>query len=57
MGKMLPVPAFASVYYKMSQGQPPVPGPWNQGSGLQLVEDPPLTADGGDGSATVTLGR
>ena len=54
-GKMPPVPEFASVYYKMSHGQPPVPGPWNHGTGLQLVEDPPLTADGGDGTASVKL--
>jgi Mn-containing catalase len=54
-GKMAPMPEFASVYYKMSQGQPPVLGPWNQGSGLQLVEDPPLTVDGGDGTASVQL--
>ncbi|HEY3597025.1 MAG TPA: manganese catalase family protein [Paraburkholderia sp.] len=54
-GKIPPVPEFASVYYKMSQGQPPVLGPWNQGAGLELIEDPPLTADGGDGTISVML--
>jgi len=41
---------------KMSHGAPPVKGPWNQGEGLELVEDPPLSADGGDGTASVELG-
>ncbi|HTH59962.1 MAG TPA: manganese catalase family protein [Paraburkholderia sp.] len=54
-GKMPPKPEFANVYYKMSHGAPPVKGPWNQGTGLKLVEDPPLAADGGDGIASVKL--
>ena len=54
-GKAPPKPEFASLYFKMSHGAPPVKGPWNQGEGLELVEDPPLAADGGDGTASVKL--
>jgi Mn-containing catalase len=55
-GKLPPKQEYASVYYKMSHGpQPPVPGPWNSGAGLQLVGDPPIPVDGGDGSASVKL--
>jgi Mn-containing catalase len=39
----------------MSQGEPPERGPWNEGRGLELVEDPPPAVDGGDGGATVEL--
>jgi len=39
----------------MSHGQPPLLGPWNQGTGLQLVEHAPLTGDGGDANASVRL--
>jgi Mn-containing catalase len=54
-GKAPPKPEFASLYFKMSHGAPPVKGPWNEGEGLELVEDPPLAADGGDGLASVQL--
>ncbi|MEM5436530.1 manganese catalase family protein [Paraburkholderia diazotrophica] len=54
-GKLAPVPEFASVYYKMSQGQPPVRGPWNQGTGLKLVDTPQAPAGNGDGTASVPL--
>ncbi len=30
-------------------------GPWNEGRGLKLVEDPPIPVDGGDGLAAVQL--
>ena len=54
-GKMPPKPEYASVYYKMSQGEPPERGPWNEGRGLQLVENPLIPVDGGDGLASVKL--
>jgi len=55
-GKAPPVPEFADLYFKMSHGASPMKGPWNQGEGLELMEDPPLSADGGDGIASVELG-
>ncbi|MBU6490361.1 MAG: hypothetical protein KGQ57_21425 [Burkholderiales bacterium] len=30
-------------------------GPWNEGRGLKLVEDPPIPVDGGDRLAAVQL--
>jgi Mn-containing catalase len=56
-GKLPPAPEFAQVYYKMSQGEAPVEGPWNRGDGLQLVANPPAAADGGDGTASVMLSK
>jgi Mn-containing catalase len=32
-----------------------VQAPWNSGTGLELVADPPMPADGGDGNASVNL--
>lgn len=54
-GKQPPVREFAHVYYKMSQGNVAIEGPWNRGDGLQLVANPPSAADGGDGTASVIL--
>ncbi|PMS37135.1 Mn-containing catalase [Trinickia symbiotica] len=54
-GKLAPDPRFASTYFKMSQGEPPERGPWNEGRGLELVDDPPTAVDGGDGHATSQL--
>ncbi|MGG1946655.1 manganese catalase family protein [Trinickia sp. NRRL B-1857] len=54
-GKLAPEPEFADAYFKMSVGAPPERGPWNEGRGLKLVEDPPIPVDGGDGSAAVQL--
>ncbi|HEY3539565.1 MAG TPA: manganese catalase family protein [Trinickia sp.] len=54
-GKRPPSSEFAQVYYKMSQGDAPIEGPWNRGDGLRLVANPPAAADGGDGKASVVL--
>lgn len=54
-GKLPPVPEFSDAYFKMSRGGPIVQAPWNSGTGLQLVPDPPMPADGGDGTAAVNL--
>lgn len=54
-GKTPPVPEFADLYYKMSQGEALQPGAWNSGRGLELVEDPQPAVDGGSGAATVEL--
>lgn len=55
-GKLPPVPEFSDAYFKMSRGAPAVQAPWNSGTGLELVEEPPIPADpGGDGSASVQL--
>ena len=54
-GKLPPVPEFCDAYFKLSRGAPVVHAPWNSGTGLHLVADPPLPADGGDGNASVKL--
>ena len=54
-GKLPPQDEYAAAYFKMSHGAPPERGPWNEGRGLKLVEDPPIPVDGGDGSAAVQL--
>ncbi len=56
-GKLPGDPRFTSVYFRMSQGEPEMRGPWNQGEKWDFV---PLTqdsapVDGGDGLATVEL--
>ncbi|PWK33823.1 manganese catalase family protein [Cupriavidus plantarum] len=53
-GKIPGDPRFASVYFKMSQGEA-MRGPWNADSTFAFVEDPPPAVDGGDGLATVQL--
>lgn len=54
-GKLAPVAQFASAYYNMSQGEATERAPWNEGRGLELVEDPSAAVDGGDGTASVQL--
>lgn len=54
-GNVAPTPEYASSYFKLSQGDAPVRGPWNEGDDLKLVENPTAPVDGGDGSATVAL--
>lgn len=56
-GKMPVVPAFASVYYNMSQGDGEVRGAWNQGADWDFVSDreEQMAVDGGPGDATVAL--
>ncbi|CAG9171480.1 manganese catalase family protein [Cupriavidus respiraculi] len=53
-GKAPPMPEFASVYYKMSQGEA-LRGPWNADSNFEFVERPEPAVDGGDGLAQVQL--
>lgn len=56
-GKMPVVPAFASVYYNMSQGDGEMRGPWNQGADWNFVSDreKQQAVDGGSGQAEVAL--
>jgi hypothetical protein len=54
---MAPVPQFAGAYLKMSQGEPPQMGSWNEGSGLTFIGEPTLAVDGGDGLASVKLDK
>jgi len=56
-GKMPVVPAFASVYYNMSQGDGEMRGAWNQGPDWDFVSDreKQMAVDGGSGQAEVAL--
>jgi len=56
-GKMPVVPAFASVYYNMSQGEGEMRGAWNQGPDWDFVSDreKQMAVDGGSGQAEVAL--
>jgi Mn-containing catalase len=57
-GKLPGDPRFTSVYFSMSQGEPDLRGPWNQGERWDyrpLAQDSG-PVDGGDGLATVVLG-
>jgi len=56
-GKMPVVPAFASVYYNMSQGGGEVRGAWNQGADWDFISDrdKQMAVDGGAGDAEVAL--
>lgn len=54
-GKIPGMPEFTNKYFNMSQGEPNLRGPWNQGDEWEYVESPEPAVDGGDGSATVTL--
>jgi Mn-containing catalase len=51
------VPAFASVYYNMSQGEGEVRGAWNQGADWDFISDrdKQMAVDGGAGDAEVAL--
>lgn len=51
------MPRFADAYLKMLQGEPPQPGPWNEGSGQMLIDNPEPAIDGGDGMASVKLDK
>lgn len=53
-GKAPPMPEFASVYYKMSQGDA-LRGPWNSDSTFEFVESPTPAVDGGSGMPEVQL--
>ncbi|MCJ8203776.1 manganese catalase family protein [Pseudomonas sp. RGM2987] len=54
-GKLPGMPEFTNVYFNMSQGEPAVRGPWNQGDDWEFVENPTPAVDGGDGTASVQL--
>ena len=56
-GKLPGMPEFTNVYFNMSQGEPSVRGPWNQGDDWEFVEDPQPAVDGGDGTASVKLDK
>lgn len=53
-GKLPPVEAFATVYYKMSSGEEKR-GSWNSDDNFTYVADPQPAVDGGDGMAQVDL--
>ncbi len=58
-GKLPGMPEFTDKFYDMSQGDEPTPrGPWNKGTQWELVDDreQQSAVDGGDGTASVTLG-
>ncbi|WPO98176.1 manganese catalase family protein [Pseudomonas sp. HR96] len=54
-GKLPGMPQFTNVYFNMSQGEPNLRGPWNEGEEWEYVESPEPAVDGGDGTASVTL--
>jgi Mn-containing catalase len=54
-GKLPGMPEFTNKYFNMSQGEPNMRGPWNQGDEWEYVETPTPAVDGGDGMASVSL--
>ncbi|QHA82059.1 manganese catalase family protein [Pseudomonas mediterranea] len=56
-GKLPGMPEFTNVYFNMSQGEPAIRGPWNQGDDWEFVEEPTPAVDGGDGLASVQLSK
>ncbi|UAW99616.1 manganese catalase family protein [Halopseudomonas nanhaiensis] len=56
-GKLPGEPEFANVYYNLSQGEGDARGPWNEGPEWEFVEAPQPAVDGGDGMASVDLGK
>ncbi|QCQ99930.1 manganese catalase family protein [Brevundimonas sp. SGAir0440] len=58
-GKLVGLPSFADKYYDMSQGEGDVRGPWNEGEQWEFINDREQqgAVDGGDGSASVSLGE
>jgi Mn-containing catalase len=56
-GKLPGVPEFTNVYFKMSEADGAPRGPWNEGAEWNVVEDPQPAVDGGDGLATVEVGK
>lgn len=58
-GKLVGLPAFADKYYDMSQGEGDARGPWNEGEQWEFIDDREQqgAVDGGDGSASVSLGE
>lgn len=58
-GKLPGLTAFASMYVNTSQGEGDMDGPWNTGEQWDRVDDVvgSIPMDGGDGTATVALGK
>ena len=58
-GKLPGQQAFTDTYFNMSQGDGDTRGPWNQGGQWDFVDDreSQVAVDGGDGTASVKLGR
>jgi Mn-containing catalase len=58
-GKLPGMPDFTNKYFNMSQGEGDIDGPWNSGPQWQPVSERERQAavDGGDGSASVRLGK
>lgn len=58
-GKLPGLTAFASMYVNTSQGDGDMDGPWNTGEQWDRVDDVvgSIPMDGGDGTATVSLGK
>jgi Mn-containing catalase len=56
-GKLPGDPRFTDVFFDLSQGDADVRGPWNSGEQWQTVSDLAPAVDGGDGGATVDLGK
>ncbi|MDP2356617.1 MAG: manganese catalase family protein [Beijerinckiaceae bacterium] len=56
-GKLPGHPDFTDKYFKLSQGDGEVEGPWNSGPAWERIEaeDDAAAVDGGDGSASVKL--
>ncbi len=56
-GKLPGVEKYANMYVNTSQGEGDTTGPWNSGDQWERVEDlqQVMPADGGDGTASVTL--
>ena len=58
-GKLPGVAKYASMYVNTSQGEGDTTGPWNSGDEWDRVDDlgQVMPVDGGDGTASVVLGR
>ena len=58
-GKLPGVPEFVNRYYKMSQGEQEVSGPWNSGELWDVVSDrdEQSAVDGGDGHISIDLAK
>lgn len=56
-GKLPGNPDFTDKYYKMSQGDGEMRGPWNEGEQWEFIDqrDQQMAVDGGDGTASVGL--
>src|ERR1700761_5175067 len=55
-GKLAGMPEFTNVYFKMSNGNGKLRGPWNAEPTFEIREATPAV-DGGDGMATIGMGE